>query len=369
MSISRSFPTDTEYDRAKEVKAFDDTKAGVKGLVDAGVVKIPRFFIRPPEELPDKSNSNVSQLKVPVINLEGVDQKDSVRRKEIINEVRQASESWGFFQVVNHGIPITVLEEMIDGVRRFHEQDNEEVKKEFYSRDPMRKVKFHSNLDLFMSRPANWRDTLACSMAPDPPQPETLPSVCREILFEYTKRVVRLGETLLELISEGLGLKRDHLIAMECAKVCAIVSHYYPACPEPELTMGTETHSDPSFLTILLQDHVGGLQALHQHQWVNVDPISGVLVVNIGDLLQLISNDKLKSVAHRVPANRFGPRISVACFFSTEFDTSTRCYGPIKELLSDDNPPKYKETLVRDYFAASLSKGSSGDSLLAHFKL
>ena len=88
------------------------------------------------------------------------------------------------------------------------------------------------------------------------------------------------------MLSEALGLKSDQLIGLECAKWHVILSHYYPACPEPELTLGTTQHSDPDFLTILLQDHIGGLQVLYQNRWIDVPPVPGALVVNIGDLIQ-----------------------------------------------------------------------------------
>lgn len=105
--------------------------------------------------------------------------------------------------------------------------------------------------------------------------------------MEYSRQVQVLGSLLFELLSEALGLKPDHLEGMDCAKGHSILSHYYPACPEPELTMGTTKHSDPDFLTILLQDQIGGLQVLSHDGWVDVPPVPGALVVNIGDLLQV----------------------------------------------------------------------------------
>lgn len=104
--------------------------------------------------------------------------------------------------------------------------------------------------------------------------------------MEYSENVHKMGVTLFELLSEALGLKPDHLIELDCAKGHLIISHYYPPCPEPELTMGTSKHSDPDFLTILLQDQIGGLQVLSENQWIDVPPVPGALVVNIGDLLQ-----------------------------------------------------------------------------------
>ncbi|KAK7857875.1 1-aminocyclopropane-1-carboxylate oxidase like protein [Quercus suber] len=118
------------YDRFQELKVFDDTKAGVNGLVDSNISKLPRIFVRPPED--DVSGERV-------------------------------------------------LEEMLEAARGFHELPREE-KAEYYSRDQRTsKVNYDSNFDLYKSKFANWRDTLFCVMSPhhQPLDPKELPPLCR----------------------------------------------------------------------------------------------------------------------------------------------------------------------------------------------
>ncbi|KAF3456803.1 hypothetical protein FNV43_RR01457 [Rhamnella rubrinervis] len=343
--------------REREVKALDDSKIGVKGLGDAGLLKIPRMFIHEQQMVISKTSSD----------LQGIDKDENVRRG-VIDQVRYACENWGFFQVVNHGIPASVLDGIIDGVRRFHEEDPE-VKKAFYGRDyTNKKVSYITNFDLYEAPATNWRDSLHCFMAPTRPDPEDLPAVCREIVLDYSDKVMALGSTLFQMVSEAHGLNPNHLNEIGCSDGLVLIGHYYPPCPEPDLTLGLSHHSDSSFLTVLLQDQIGGLQVLHENQWV---AIHGALVINVGDLLQLISNDKFISVNHRVLAQNVGARISIACFLRTKIPSknSTRLFGPIKELISTENPPIYRGTPVKDFMAHYCSKGLDGVSALEYLKL
>uniref|UniRef100_A0ACD5YA12 Uncharacterized protein n=1 Tax=Avena sativa TaxID=4498 RepID=A0ACD5YA12_AVESA len=350
--------------RLQALEAFDGTKAGVKGLVDAGVTAVPSIF----HHQPDDRHRNFT---VPVIDLSSL---MSSNRASLVAQVRAAAETVGFFQVVNHGVPKSAMSAILASVRSFIEEPVE-AKAPYYTRDSGRSVRYQSNFDLFTSPAANWRDSLFMEMAPEQPAPEEIPAACRSTAPEYAGLVQQqLGHTLLELFSEALGLRRGYLEEEHgCLDGLSVAGHYYPACPEPHLTLGTTCHSDCNFLTVLLQDAVGGLQVLvkdeegKQSAWADVPPVEGALVVNVGDFLQLMSNDRFKSVEHRVVANTVGPRVSVACFFRTHrAASSARVLAPIVT----DGGARYRSTtmeeLVRQHYRV---KGLHGTSSLDHFRL
>ncbi|XP_009141107.1 probable 2-oxoacid dependent dioxygenase [Brassica rapa] len=354
------------FDRANEVKAFDEMKIGVKGLVDAGIKKIPLIFHNPQATVTNPKPP--STLTIPTIDMGGGVFESTVARKEVTEKVKDAMEKFGFFQAINHGIPLEVMEKIKEGIRAFHAQDPE-ARKRFYSREKTKAIKYNSNSDLYDSPAASWRDTLSCFMFPDVPKTDDLPDICREIMLDYSKRVMMFGELIFELISESLGLKPNHLKKMDCAKGLLMLCHCYPPCPEPDRTLGATQHTDRSFITILLQDHIGGLQVLHDGYWIDVPPNPNALILNVGDLLQLITNDKFVSVEHRVLANGGEePRTSIASFFVHPPSTSPRVYGPIKELLSEENPPKYRETTpeASNHYVA---RKRDGNNSLSHLRI
>ncbi|GMH29209.1 hypothetical protein Nepgr_031052 [Nepenthes gracilis] len=277
----------SQYDRMTELKAFDETKAGVKGILDAGVTKLPRIFVNeqslPLDQLPVVGGDAQAE-GIPVIDLDGVSD-DPAKRKEIVKEILDACGSWGFFQIINHGIPQSMLDEIRDGVRKFHELPTA-AKQAYYTREPGKKFSYFSNYYLYKGPVTNWRDTIIANMAPNPVDPEDFPEVCRDIIIEYSKKVKRLGHMLFELFSEGMGLSPNHLTDMDCEEEMLLLGHYYPRCPEPEKAIGINNHKDNDFLTILLQDFVGGLQVLQEDKWVDVPYVPGALVINTGDLLQ-----------------------------------------------------------------------------------
>ncbi|XP_052117496.1 deacetoxyvindoline 4-hydroxylase [Arachis duranensis] len=363
---------DGGYDRNKELKLLDETKAGVKGLVDAGLTKLPKIFVHDNHKVKvssPSSSSSATNVSIPVIDLGSLHEGGNSRH-EIVQKVKDAGEKWGFFQVVNHEIPQSILDEMLDGMRKFHEQDAE-VKREFYSRDITKRVFYNTNIN-FSTSEVNWRDTLYCLLAPGPLDPHQLPSICRYVIIEYLNHLKKLALTLLELLSEALGLESNYLKDIDCAEGIFMVGNYYPPCPQPELTWGLSSHTDMGFVTILLQDQVGGLQVFHENQWFDITPFPGAFIINLGDMMQLITNDKFMSAKHRVVAQKVGPRVSVSCSLRQHVQNECpKMYGPIKELVTKENPPIYKEMKMSDLVKLVYTTKLDYDvfSPLKHFRL
>ncbi|XP_058079765.1 1-aminocyclopropane-1-carboxylate oxidase homolog 4-like [Magnolia sinica] len=354
-----------DYNKAKEVKEFDESKMGVKGIVDSGATTIPRFFIHPHENL-KALRPPPTTLSIPTIDLSHV---NSHRRSNIVEQIREAASTWGFFQITHHGIPTSVLDEVIVAIQSFNEQPANS-RSQHYNRDTSTGVSFYTNTDLFRSKAASWGDSLQVILGPDPPVLDRIPEACRREVVMWDEHVRGVGEVLMELLCEGLGLENDRLKELSCLEGRSLVAHYYPYCPEPDLTLGIGAHTDPALLTVLLQNQIAGLQVKHGEEWVEVEPLPGVLVINVGDFLRIISNDEYKSVENRVVANRLrDPRISSVIFFNVGNRGDAYLYGPLQELLSDGKPAIYRNFTMSEYEKSFLMKELSGMSLKNDFKL
>ena len=152
--------------------------------------------------------------------------------------------------------------------------------------------------------------------------PEGLPEF-RAAVSEYNAALEQAGHALMRAVSLALGQPADHFDAMVTPPEVLTKIIRYPAPSEDFPTdQGVGAHTDAGFLTLLhQQDGVGGFEAEVYGQWVAVPALPGSFVVNIGELLQLVSNGYFRATPHRVVSPPKGvQRISIAYFFNPSFD-------------------------------------------------
>ncbi|KAK9282809.1 hypothetical protein L1049_011031 [Liquidambar formosana] len=128
----------------------------------------------------------------------------------------------------------------------------------------------------------------------------------------------------------------------------------YPPCPEPERVLGLFAHADNSGITTLLDCGVTpGLQVWKDGHWVFVEPIANALVVNIGQIIEIMSNGIYKAPDHRAVVNRLKERMSIVtfCYPNPHVDI-----GPAKELTKLGSPPLYKTITNEEYFQSFQSE-------------
>jgi len=185
--------------------------------------------------------------------------------------------------------------------------------------------------------------------------------LCRDEAVEYMKHCEVLIRKLLKVLLKKLNVEELDEAREDTLMGSMILGfNYYPACPEPEIVSGVSPHSDISSITVLLQDDIGGLYVRDSddgESWIYVPPVEGALVINIGDVLQIMSNDRYKSIEHRVIANKRKTRISIPIFVNPKPDA---VIGPLSEVLEIGDKPKYKQLLFSDYFKHFFSKPHDG---------
>nr|XP_029120616.1 probable 2-oxoglutarate-dependent dioxygenase At5g05600 isoform X2 [Elaeis guineensis] len=265
----------------------------VQSLSESGLTEIPANYVKPPSERPHAVSfldGPEQGLKIPVIDLGGL-VGDSGERRATMQAMWDACKEWGFFQVVNHGVSLDLVEKMRKLWKEFFHLPMEE--KKAYANSPKSYEGYGSRLGVAKDAILDWTDYFFFHLSPDsvknldkwPLRPETL----RGTAEEYGRELVKLCGVLMKVLSIGLGLDEGYLQKVfggddigACMRVCL-----YPKCPQPELTLGLSPHSDPGGLTVLLADErVRGLQVRKGDAWISVQPAPGAFIVNVGDQIQ-----------------------------------------------------------------------------------
>lgn len=180
-----------------------------------------------------------------------------------------------------------------------------------------------------------------------PRWPSALPGF-RGAVERYYAACEGLAHRVLAAISVCLGMPAGHLRRDFDGHTSFLRMNYYPPCPSAARAdaptgstdgrFGINHHTDAGAITLLLQDDRPGLQVWHEGAWVWVPPLPDTLTVNVGDIVQVWSNDRYPAALHRVIADPERERFSVPFFFNPAYRAS---YAPLPGACRDQ-PARYR---------------------------
>ncbi|KAF9019933.1 Clavaminate synthase-like protein [Hymenopellis radicata] len=328
-----------------------------------------------PGFLLDDKRTESSFEEIPVIDLTDADSSDSAARRALADRIRDACINVGFFYIKNHGIPEDIISAAVDAGKTFFAlPDSDKMNIDIHksenfkgytpllgeNTDPEGRGDLHEGFDL------GWEDDAAAAassryegeMSGGNVWPENLPDRdFRNPVLKYYHSAVHVGQKLFPLFALALDLPEDFFVD-KTTKPAAIMRllHYPPqnasAAGEDGKVIGIGAHTDYECFTILWQDAAPALQVMNADgKWIDAVPISGTVVLNLGDQFARWTNDVFKSTLHRAINRTGAERYSMPLFFGTDYDVRLE---PIPGCVSPGNPSKYEVVTAGDYVKSRL---------------
>ncbi|GMI83960.1 ARABIDOPSIS THALIANA GIBBERELLIN 3-OXIDASE 3, gibberellin 3-oxidase 3 [Hibiscus trionum] len=268
--------------------------------------------------------------------------------------VRHACEEWGAFQVINHGVPLSLFSETVFQARRLFSLPME--KKHLVARPPSGTAGYGSHRISAFFPKLMWTEGYRMMGSPVEHArklwPQDHAKFC-EVMEQWQAEMKTLTERIVAMMFGSLGLTNEEEMQWfesqnGCDQpLCVLQLNSYPVCPDPERAMGLAPHTDSSLITLLDQGNISGLQVYKEGEgWVSVEPIEGAVVVNVGDLMQVVSNGRFKSVLHRAVVNKTHHRVSNAFFYGPPWDVKV---SPLRKLVDSDHPQLYRSLMWKEY--------------------
>ncbi|KAL7157130.1 hypothetical protein ABFS83_02G057000 [Erythranthe nasuta] len=335
----------------------------VKALAESSTLKsIPTEFTFSNDYRCSNPNS------LPTVDFSLLISPDPDQRSKTLHELAGACEQWGFFILVNHGIPESVLKGAISASLEYFDLPAEE-KRRYEAKSPSDPIKSGSGsvINTNNHRIHLWRDYVKSYVHPQfhcPDQPTHL----RDIIYEFSEKSRKVARTLLQGIGESLGLEKGYIDEALKLDTCfqLYAANYYPPCPQPDQAIGIPPHTDYGLLTFLIHNGVAGLQIQHNGEWFDTNSPPNSILVNTADHLEIFSNGRYKSVKHRAVVNTEATRISVVLSNGAAPDAVV---GPARELVERDGRAFHHSMKFIDYVETMSSNLRMGKTCLDCIKI
>lgn len=306
---------------------------------------------------------------IPVIDvgaLQSGTRSDFVR---VADQIHAAATGIGFFYISNHGVPQPLIDRAFEAGRKFFEFPLE-AKRQVMINPRHRGFVPIGGANVAGRTTSDLKETFSwgLELAENDPEiasghgllgPNNWPAFMPELqlaLYEYFTACFQCGDRLLRAIAVGLGAP-DNFFASRYRKPFARgqIVHYPPQPPTMSSDQrGIGEHTDFGCITLLSQDLNGGLQVQDRNgEWVKATPIPGAMVINIGDLLERWSNDRLKSTMHRVVNSSGRDRYSLTVFYDPSYSTIV---DPREIGLPDSDKSRHEAIVAGDHIKARFDK-------------
>ncbi|KAH0452007.1 hypothetical protein IEQ34_019306 [Dendrobium chrysotoxum] len=324
----------------------------VKELADysiSGAASLPSVYFSNCPAVPEAET--VVNEEIPTIDVSLLKHGTPEERSRVILDIGRACEEWGCFNVVNHGVSESLQTAMMEAFSNFFNLTEEE--KKYYTQKTMFEPVVHGTSTNLMGKEVRfWRDFLRVFVYPVFHSPDK-PHDFRTISEEYAHKTREIYNELLRAIWESLDLDVSFMEeSLELKSSCqTLVGNLYPPCPQPELVLGLPPHSDPCLVTLLMQNKgFNGLQVLHNGKWIVIQIVPRSFLFLTGDIIEIVSNGRYKSIVHRVMVSSESTRISVGTQVTPPIENVT--FAPAPKLLERSNCSTiFRGITFKEFFA------------------
>ncbi|KAK1439366.1 hypothetical protein QVD17_05183 [Tagetes erecta] len=313
---------------------------------------IPSRYIRDDQVITPASNSQLPQ--VPIIDMQKLaSEEDSVE----LQKLHLACKDWGFFQIINHGVDFSLLERVKKETQEFFKLPIEDKQKFWQTSEDVEG--FGQAFVVSEDQKLDWADIFFLLTLPHhirkPHLFPNLPLPFRDTLEAYSEELKNTALKTLVYIAKALKMESKEMTELfEEAGMQSMRMNYYPPCPQPEQVIGLTPHSDAVGITFLLElNQVHGLQIRKDDTWIPIIPLPNAFIVNIGEIIEIVTNGEYKSIEHRATINSEKERLSIATFLSPNLDGEL---GPAPSLLAPETPPKFTRVKVAEFFKNLFSR-------------
>ncbi|WMV15698.1 hypothetical protein MTR67_009083 [Solanum verrucosum] len=328
----------------------------VQELAKQYLTNIPDRYVPPQQESPVIS----SGASVPVIDLQKLISGDSMDFE--LQKLHSACQQWGFLQA-RAGLAPSLLEDFKREVTELFKLPMEEKKKLWQQKDSFEG--FGHMFVVSEEQKLDWSDMFGIITLPPHIRKvdlfQKLPSKLRDIMEAYSKEIKNLSMIIVCQLAKDLKMDEKEMRDLFSDGMQSMRMNYYPPCPEPDRAIGLSPHSDADALTILFQlNETEGLQVRKDDIWVPIKPLPNALIVNIGDMMELVSNGVYRNIEHRATVNSNEERLSVATFYNINLESEL---GPAHSLIGPHNPPIFRRVSVHKYLQDFFARKIDGKSI------